>query len=344
LAKEINNEILWSSNTNTSKILTKFAEGMSCKIYDSHDKYTSVFLGSDTWRVISKSALHCRNDGKENQGRPKFLRVRTVSITNGFMTCSCMRYVQMLFPCTHMAHVFASIDKTFDANHFHIRYWKHFVYYGDRQWSTVAEFRDIDRIIQEIQSNCYFRDTGLYKGVHVGNNFVTDVGDKLIVTPETNHLRIKLTRMYAVIQDVGYLVSNSEQHELCMDVNQRFSITTSSHNEPHYEEFGGMSLTLGSSSQYNDGLECHDTNVTFNADDDATIVDDDVKRSRLYPKFLRFMETINSHNELDDAEAALDILIAKGNKSKTRKEALDVFNDDGAVGRMEKRHKRYYEH
>lgn len=316
---------------------------MSCNIYDSHDKYSSVFLGSDTWWVASKSAINFPNGGERIQGRPLFARVRIVSITNGFMTCSCKRYLRMLYPCTHMAHVFASIGKTFDASHFHIRYWKHFVYYGDRQWSEVDEFRDIDKVIEEIQRKCYSTDTGLYKGVHVGNMFTANVGDKLIVTAETHPLRIQLTRMITLIEEVGYLMSNSEQHELCMDINKTFSIESFPRKESHYQEFGGMSLTLGSTSQYRDGFDHHVNHFTSNEDDDTIVLGDDVKRSRLYPKYLQLMETITNYDELDDVDEALDLLLLKRSTTKTRKEAFDVFNDDGAVGRVEKRHRRHYE-
>jgi hypothetical protein len=101
---------------------------------------------------------------------------------------------------------------------------------------------------------------------------------------------------------------------------------------------------LGSTSQYHEGFDHHVNHFTSNEDDDTIVLGEDVKRSRLYPKYLQLMETICNYDDLDDVDEALDLLLLKRTTSKKRKEALDVFNEDGAVGRLEKRHRRHYEH
>jgi hypothetical protein len=139
LAKQINTEVLWSQSAGTKDILTPFAEGLCCRIYDSHCRYSSVYLGMQSWYVVSKSAIiqvsHDRNAGE----KPTFVHVRTVSIRDGFMSCDCKQHIHKLMPCPHMACIFASCRKFFTATHFHLRYWKHFMYYSDRTWCEVEE-------------------------------------------------------------------------------------------------------------------------------------------------------------------------------------------------------------
>jgi hypothetical protein len=333
LAKQINTEVLWSQSADTKDILTPFAEGLCCRIYDSHCMYSSVYVGTNTWYVVSKSALEPQASARYTGGNPSFVHVRTVSIKDGFMICDCQQYINKLMPCNHMATVFASCGKVFSATHFHLRYWKHFMYYSDRTWCEVDELRNIDKLMNEIQEKCYI--DGVYRGIHVGCEFEDVLKDKEI-TVHTDTILIQTQRIITAISENGCLVSHSDQHHLCIDLSSRFSVLQLE-DENIVGDFGGGTTTITQASSYHDfSMTLPDDN--YNASD---LVTQEMKHKRLYGKFIRLLNSISTTDELDDCDAELELMLAKRSNGSTLN--LDVFNDDGAPGRLEKRHKSFWE-
>ena len=89
----MNTDKIWSDSL-TKNYLTKYAEGLAVVQYDKHCCYYSRRSNQYAWLVINKdvdknSTVH----NEDNNETIKFHRVRTVTIHQDYMTCSC-GYVQ----------------------------------------------------------------------------------------------------------------------------------------------------------------------------------------------------------------------------------------------------------
>ena len=130
MEKQVHSNALWSQSQ-TKDALTTFAEGISCRVYDEHQHYTTFYQGQKKWVVIANVQLDVELFKKNEY--PKFVHARCVSVsTDGYMRCDCHAYIQRLHPCCHMGAVFHELNKFFPPEHFHIRYWKVFNHFYDR--------------------------------------------------------------------------------------------------------------------------------------------------------------------------------------------------------------------
>jgi hypothetical protein len=187
--------------------------------------------------------------------------------------------------------------------------------------------------MNEIQEKCYIE--GVYRGIHVESEFNNVLKDMEIAV-DIDPMLMQIKRMNYVISAVGYLVLHSEQHKMCTDLSSTFSVLPADDDDV-VGDFGGRSTTLCHASSY------HEDNMTlpYDSENASDLVTQDTKHQRLYGKYLRLLNSISTTDDLDDCDAALELILAKGNNGSTQN--LDVLNDDGAPGRMEKRHKSFYE-
>jgi len=187
--------------------------------------------------------------------------------------------------------------------------------------------------MNEIQEKCYI--DGVYKGIHVESEF-NDVLKDMEIPVDTDTMLMQIKRMNTVISAVGYLDIHSEQHKMCIDLSSTFCVLPTA-DDDIVGDFGGRSTTLCHASTY------HEDNMTlpYENDNASDLENQDTKHKRLHGKYVRLLNSILTTDDLDDCDAALELILAKRNNGSTQN--LDVFNDDGAPGRVEKRHKSFYE-
>jgi len=113
-------------------------EGVAINFFDLRGKYYFCYVGYRTWYFTSKrtiddylSEVRSPTVGLKNV-HTQFDRVHIVTVDiEGFMNCTCGYVHQYLAPCRHLMAVLDNIEYLVPSL-FHIRWWKHFNYYVDR--------------------------------------------------------------------------------------------------------------------------------------------------------------------------------------------------------------------
>ena len=115
--KYLNQTPSWST-TVTAPHITSFAEGFLKEQWLQRDSYCIV-------QVNKTKFLLCNSDNtKCNSYIPRFLRVRTVSIVDGRVRCTCRSFEQCRIACRHIM----AISKQITLDFVGVRYFKLFRY------------------------------------------------------------------------------------------------------------------------------------------------------------------------------------------------------------------------
>lgn len=164
----MNETKLWTQSL-TKDILTTYAEGLACATFDQHINYNVIRLANDKWYVMHKDV------GKHrvfNSTEPlEFDRLRIVTITNGYMSCTCGYEKRFLMPCRHMCAIINDRDK-YTPDLFHIRWYTTYNYYFKRPFAT-SKLTGVANALTEMHETtlqtAFNPSTGEYRGVPVTN-------------------------------------------------------------------------------------------------------------------------------------------------------------------------------
>ena len=130
MAQNINKTVIWS-DSNTKDYLTTYAEGLACNNFDKRVLYIARKQSNKIWYVMKKDI---KKDDDKKINILKFVRVRIVSIDNdNFLSCSCGYVQRMLMPCSHVCCVLEK-KQFYIPSLFHIRWYKDFNYYYQRDF------------------------------------------------------------------------------------------------------------------------------------------------------------------------------------------------------------------
>ena len=110
------------SNSPTSEIIVKKAEGLLLNQFDQRNEYSSMMVNSSKWYVRRNQLNNFDEAG------PKFVRVRTVQRdSNGWMTCSCNMFQIDGITCRHILHITDELS----SDCVDVTWWKiYLMYYG----------------------------------------------------------------------------------------------------------------------------------------------------------------------------------------------------------------------
>ena len=104
MVTNINKENLWS-NVSTKNMLTTYAEGLSCKIFDQRVIYNVRRDSLYAWLVL-RTGTGLKPPSLDQSQNMYYDRIRRVHIDNEFyMSCGCGYIQRYLMTCAHMCAV-----------------------------------------------------------------------------------------------------------------------------------------------------------------------------------------------------------------------------------------------
>ena len=340
MSADITSNRLWT-RSETSHVLTRYAEGLSIAEYDAHDDYICCYRGNYEWWICRKDHLsysresvislpesnigphHCHESSQSCSVYPTYVHLRKVNIVNGWMTCSCMEYIQKLRPCRHMGAVLFSLGVQFAAQHYHIRWWM-IMCYDDQKSAGLKE--SVALALQNTRQMCF--ENGLFKGIYVG---------KILSQPMSSIVDDHLLIMQSIdtcIKKKGLLVLNSKEHIRCVE---------GAGEEDDYDEkfCFDFDLGMGGTSEGQVSLSTTAIEDTFNNSSENVMSREQIW-SRLYSKFKHIASLVENEDECSKVEDQLDTIIYSSTKTEVRM-SEDVFGTTDHSGRKERRVKARYE-
>ncbi|GFH57716.1 hypothetical protein CTEN210_14192 [Chaetoceros tenuissimus] len=170
MAADINATKIWS-RSQTAPFLTKYMESLAIKFFDKREFVTAVYIGNRKWLVIRSSIFEeieigCVDDREgiagvfdtDNDGTSKYTRfehVRVVHISaDNRIHCDCGFVHEYMAPCIHIMAVID--DETYlRPELYHIRWWKVFNYYFDRDYAPAMLQENLDKWTIDTESQTY---------------------------------------------------------------------------------------------------------------------------------------------------------------------------------------------
>ena len=159
---------LWTkSSTKTS--LTFYAEALAVKNFNRRLLYVNVQVLAGIWYVCFNPKSI--SDATDNP-MPRFVRLRTVKLVDGFMTCTCGYPQRTGCPCVHILCI---LDYDCPSLH-HPRWWRDYNYHYLRCIKFTKYF---DKVLSKLKNNSgiYIENPMLLisdKLPHYGHNFTDD--------------------------------------------------------------------------------------------------------------------------------------------------------------------------
>lgn len=348
-AKSLNSTILWSQS-NTAKYLTPYAEGIACKLYDRKSSYLVYQVSSNEWSIIHRSCIHSNEDKECNNAPTKFSRVRTVTIHDGYISCSCGFVQRWLMPC---AHIYCILDKIENVTPslFHIRWWKHFNYLyhcnSDANHSSTSD--TLRSALSHTRENHYHLSSGKYKGCPIDSNLVlhrlnnTDVfTDDVLKT--IDGIKRMNTQGVSLVKHTQippkYLesdVSNDDSSSFEFNVNNDMN----SDEDLGVQDFCIGSQTISHFSQTRESME--DIVSVKNMEEKES----NTAYNQLKPLFDQLLSSIKSNEDISIARNAIEkttfSIINRGRKRSVGENEMTFLGEVNGTTRIEKRRKFLYE-
>ena len=227
-AKTINKTMTWTK-TPCSTYLTEYAEGIACNNFDRRHCYTKRMSSNKNWLVCSS---HIFEDSYEsqldvsNQHPTKFFRVRTVSIEDDFMHCTCQFHMGWMMPCVHMCTVIDDVN-FYEITMFHLRWWKHFryLYKNSSETSRNASLRlELEKTLKNIRSIHFDSLTGKYKGVPLSGTLFLEHVNKYPNKDVTIDEKLHTMQLIHNMQQQGIPLINGSRKYKVFDVTSQNSL------------------------------------------------------------------------------------------------------------------------
>ena len=348
-AKSLNSTILWSKS-NTAKYLTPYAEGIACKLYDRRTSYVVYQTSEKEWCIINKTCTSV-NETKENNNKPtKFSRVRTVTLQDGYMTCTCGFVQRWLMPCVHIYCILDKLEYV-TPSLFHIRWWKHFNYLyhssSDANHSSTSE--TLRQALTRTRENHYSFVSGKYKGCPISSELVLHKANNMDILTEDvlnlikgiknmNHQGISLVKHEEVPQKFTNIDFYRDESS-CLDSSiQNFN---NGINDSDEEDFCIGSQTISQLSQTRESME--DIVLLKNMEDNES----NSAYNQLKPLFDQLLNSIKTKEDISIARNSIErttfSIINKGRKRSVGENEMTFLGEVNGSTRIEKRRKFLHE-
>ena len=160
MATGININNLWS-NSNTTDVLTPYAEGCACDSFDNKRYYNVHCNTSLSWFVLNKE-VDSSPSIDDSISNIRFDRVIVVQIDeHEFISCSCGYCQRFLLPCFHVCAVLKDI-KYYEPSLFHLRWYKSVSYYYAHDFSSKIAPQTNEALKTMLDETCssHYRASG----------------------------------------------------------------------------------------------------------------------------------------------------------------------------------------
>jgi hypothetical protein len=272
MAADINATKLWS-RSKTAPFLTKYMESLAIKFFDRRGCVTAIYIGNKTWLVIRTSffvdgdmgnvddhegvtgVFDIGNDQSSNYTRFEHVRVVHINEHNR-IHCDCGFVHGYMAPCIHIMAVIDD-EAYLKPELYHIRWWKVFNYYYDRDYAPAQLQENLEKVFQNTIEQG-FDANGKYRGCVVDDcSFV----DKWSIDTDSERYLIVRAVQTAILHE-GYLCRGSDNYKKYMggpsietEIQNNVDFMNDDNDCPyHYDGpvkgMGQLSQTGGSQSAY----------------------------------------------------------------------------------------------
>ncbi len=253
------------SRSSTKDLVTDYMDLLLCQMHDTADKVTSFYVGQGKWYCISTNTLTSFvNKGiplQKERKVPTYVNIRTVTLKDNYMQCSCGKVNHMMSPCIHIVSVIKKQTKV-TPSMIPIRWWYTFMYYHQSEASVMAP--NINSTCIDILKNfrkSSFNNDRSFKGIYIPN---TEFDETLCQRPKDADVDWSAVQtIQRHIEMNGFLLKHSKTFDNLRSTRVITKINDMNHTTSI--RFGGSAVSMSQMSQ---------THNEYDEEDSDSSVDD----------------------------------------------------------------------